>query len=194
MLDSLLGSRRRRACLLAYAVVAITLAAGVSELGSGEYCRYCGLTRHETRVLWFGFPLQQRVRYGDNTFHQLYARFVTAHCRHHWRRYTIRDWEPLWLRGGVGCGHVPTVLLDLHEEDLILLPRLRDPSKAAAVLASFDLTRDSSREDAIIAALAKLRQVSSAAEENRWWARHRQLFRSRGEDRRAAHRNAACPA
>lgn len=204
MLDCLLGSRRRRVCLLAYAVAAIALAAGVSEEGSGYYCRYCGLTRYETRVLWFGFPLQRRAGYGDNTFHQLYAQFVTAHCRHNWRRDTHSHWEPLWLMWGVGCGHFPTsVLLPLRQEelrwfpdlqerrkDLLLLPRLRDRARVAAVLASFDLTRTTRREDAIFAALSELKQISSAAEENRWWARHRPLFSSCLEVPRAVHRNA----
>lgn len=91
MLDSLLGSRRRRMGFLAYGLIAVLLAAGVSQQGKGSYCRCCGLERYETRVLWFGFPVQERVNYGDNTFHQLYAHFVTAHCRHRWRTYTHSD-------------------------------------------------------------------------------------------------------
>jgi hypothetical protein len=201
MLGNLLGSRRRRACLFAYAFAAITLAAGVSEQGRGSYCRRCGLTRHEGGVLWFGFPVQWRVRYGDNTYHSLYARFVSAHCRHHWRTDTHSDFEPLWLTGGVACGHFPTgLLLDLRAEELrwfpellerrealLLLPRLRDRSRPAAILTSFDLVRNNPREDAIFAALTELRQVSSTGEENRWWARHRQLFGSTAEAHRAAH-------
>ena len=199
---------RRRACLFAYAVAAITFAAGVSEQGRGSYCHRCGLTRHEGGVLWFGLPVQWHVRYGDNTYHYLYARCVSAHCRHQWRTETHSHREPLWLTWGVACGHFPNVLLlDLRAEELrwfpellerrealLLLPRLRDRSRAAAILTSFDLVRNNRREDAIFAALTELRQVSSAAEENRWWARHQQLFRPRPEVHRAAQRIAARPA
>jgi hypothetical protein len=201
MLGNLLGSRRRRACLIAYAVAAITFAAGVSEQGRGSYCRRCGLTRHEGGILWYGFPIQWRVRYGDNTYHHLYVRYVSAHCRHRWRTDTQNDWEPLWLTGRVACGHFPNVLLlDLRAEELrwfpellerrealLLLPRLLDRSRAAAILTSFDLVRNSPREDAIFASLTELRQVSSTAAENRWWARHRHLFGSQTEAHRAAH-------
>ncbi len=201
MLHSLFGSRRRRIGFFAYAAVAVTLAAGVAKQGRGSYCRCCGLERYETRVLWFGFPVQQRVKYSDNTFHQLYARFVTAHRHHRWRGYTISDLEPLWLTGGVGCGHFPaSILLPLRAKDriaypelqerrtdLLLVARLHDPARAAAVLTSFDLTRDTPREDAIFAALAQLRRISSAAEENQWWDRHHRCFRPCGEIDSAVH-------
>jgi hypothetical protein len=78
----------------------------------------------------------------------------------------------------VGCGHFPRVLYSEDAQALRSLERLTVSSRAAAVLAAFDLNRDEpwKRWEARLAAIGKLDHLSGPVQEERWWRRYKGLF------------------
>jgi hypothetical protein len=164
-------TRAERIVCLLLGVLLIALFA--ERRGRASYCRQCGLERLESGLTWCGARVHWCVGYRDTEFHRLYSAVKSAGCTHRWRTSTS-NYESLIGGFGVGCGHFPRALY--HGTELRPLWRLTDHSRTTRVLAALDLEPEAPHKVAVFDAIARLGQVRTHADEERWWQRHRRLF------------------
>jgi hypothetical protein len=154
----------------------------IGWFGSGRgtrlsYCQECGLDRSEKGFTCFGRPLGWQVKYRETDYHKVYGRLVPVACNHKWRIYSRSTLElGMGLMGttGVGCSPYPYSLLHSKTIPRLLL-RLRDQSKAAAVVRSFDLSMYE-RNGPVYVAVSELNNVIDVSTEEQWWKKYRVLF------------------
>ena len=161
----------------------LLLKMGTNEIHGAYYCQQCGIRCTRDRYEWCGIPYWKRVQFQETNYYKLHRKLVAASCKHQWKfQHGSSSGDLLLLQGRENaCGRLHQVLR--HDQLLHPLTRFRDRSKVTGILTSLDLKRDPSLEQAslehfgaVLEAFEELKNISTLAQEERWWQKHYKLF------------------